>query len=159
MVGVLVISIRESQTIVVAATPAVPGQAAAPISASVVSELVAPRYTGRNAQGGWELIAAQASQLAAGATQGQGVEGLGGEVSLSQVAARWEPDTAPALALQAPTARYTPSLTELALPQGVAATGVAGGYNIQLYAKQGAANLSATTLNLTGGVSATLTPR
>jgi hypothetical protein len=159
MVGVLLLSIRESQTIVVAAAPALPGQTVGPVSASVVSELIAPRYTGRNAQGGWELTAAQASQLAAGATQGQAVEGLGGEVSLSQVAARWEPDAAPALALQAASARYTPSLTELALPQGVAATGVAGGYNIQLYAKQGAANLAATTLSLTGGVSATLTPR
>ena len=84
---------------------------------------------------------------------------MSGAVSLTTLAARWEPESAPPLNLTAPSARYTPSDTTLELPQGLQASGEAAGYQVALHAARGNANLTSQILQLRGGVSATLTPR
>ncbi len=156
MLAVLLLNIQESQTIVVSAGQKAPALQA--VSATVASTLQAPRYTGRTDQGTWELTAASARQLVE-ANSVMPNDAQQGEISLTTIAARWEPDDAPVLALQAQAAMFTPSTSLLVLPQGVAATGAIGAYQVMLVAQQGTANLASSTLNLTGGVSATLLPR
>lgn len=103
------LSIQESRTIVVSATPNPVPTAA---SAIVAGQLASPRYTGQNAQGLWEVTAATATQRASGTQSGAQT----GSISLTDVAARWEPEHAPPLALQAPLASFTPSDSQLSLP-------------------------------------------
>jgi hypothetical protein len=146
------LSIQESRTIVVSATPNPVPTAA---SAIVAGQLASPRYTGQNAQGLWEVTAATATQRASGTQSGAQT----GSISLTDVAARWEPEHAPPLALQAPLASFTPSDSQLSLPQGVAATGATGPYQILLTATAAHASLPRSQLRLSGGVSVTLTPR
>ncbi|MCA3243908.1 MAG: hypothetical protein INF43_01200 [Alphaproteobacteria bacterium] len=146
------LSVQESRTIVVSAKPTTVPSAT---SATVVGQLANPRYTGQNAQGLWQVTAANATQQATGSHSGAHTGGI----SLTDVAARWEPEQAPPLALQAPLASFTPSDSRLILPQGVAATGSTGPYHILLTAAAAQASLPESQLRLSGGVSVTLTPR
>jgi hypothetical protein len=152
LVGLLVFNLRESRTIVVRATPVVTHVQP---SATVVSALINPRYTGQNANGSWEVTAQTANQQATGTQRGANE----GEVSLTQITAQWQPKAAPALALQAPAASFSPSTSILILPQGLSAHGVTGGYQVILSATTATANLQRNDLRLGGGVSVTLIPR
>jgi len=154
LLALLTLNIQESRTIVVKATPI-----AATVSATVVGQLANPRYTGQNARGGWEVTAATAIQQASTNQTNPQTGSQTGSVSLTQVAARWEPENAPALALQAPLATFIPSTSILELPRGVAATGVTGPYQTLLTAAKAKADLNQSQLRLSGGVSVTLTPR
>lgn len=166
LVGLLMLNIGESRTIVVSAKPV--GDIT-PSATTLVGVLQAPRYTGQSLDGSaWELTADAATQEAAhqGAPtpkgqnrNGQSHKGLSGSISLTTVQAFWKPTKGEPLALYAQSALYAPEATELTLGKGLKAVGVMGGYGLTLKAAQAQANLTSATLVLRGGVSAHLEPR
>ena len=163
LLGVLVVSVKENRTIVVEAKPTNAPTAApnTPTSGTVVGTLQAPRYTGRTANGTtWNLSAESAEQRGyTSATPQDKPKTTTAELSLINLTASLiKPNESP-LTLHSKSALYTQNTTQLNLPEGVEAEGTLGGYHVLISAPQATAELSATTLGLRGGVSATLWPR
>jgi hypothetical protein len=157
LLGLLVLSVRESRTIVVSATPSPNLSLTTPASGTLVGALVAPSYSGRSPDGTvWQLNAARADQLASG---NSATHGVSGEINLTAITASFQQANQAPLTLASPFARYQPQATHLQLPQGVTLSGTLAGYKVAMQAAWAQAVLNSTTLNLAGGVSATLWPR
>ncbi len=157
LAALLAFNVRESRTIVVEAQPTALQPNA---SGTLVGAMEAPRYSGRSADGtAWHLTAAAANQIASGQAGEDAPSHATGELKLTQlVATLTRPDEDP-LTIASAAATYQPYTTLLALPEGTDVSGTLGGYTVVLQAAQANAELSATTLHLTGGVSATLWAR
>lgn len=157
LAALLALNVRESRTIVVEAQPAT---LQTNTSGTLVGAMEAPRYSGRSANGTeWNLTAATANQIGSGQTGEHIPSHATGELRLTQLAATFtRPDEEP-LSIASQAATYQPHTTQLTLPEGTDISGTLGGYTVVLQAAQANAELSATTLRLTGGVSATLWAR
>ncbi|MFO0500262.1 MAG: hypothetical protein ACK5YK_01090 [Pseudomonadota bacterium] len=159
LIVVLALSINENRTIVVAAKPVTQQTNT---SSTLVGTMLAPRYSGRSTDGtAWHLTANAAEQLIRGQTDPNSPtpQSATGELQLSGLTATLTRPTEPPLTISSQVATYTPNTSQLVLPAGVNISGTIGGYTVVMEAAQANAELSATRLRLTGGVSATLSPR